>query len=69
MRKAWMDRPHGMREDADDYSMCICGVPGDEHWRVEGLCEADPEHRTPCERDPLGVCIWCGTDRPVGSES
>ena len=33
-RPVWMDRPHEFREDADDYSMCVCGVPADVHDRV-----------------------------------
>ncbi len=23
----WKERPHGVREDVDDYSMCLCGSP------------------------------------------
>lgn len=34
-RKPWMDRPHEFVEDVDDYSMCVCGVPGDVHADVE----------------------------------
>lgn len=31
------EKPHEFREDADDYSMCTCGVPADQHWRVSAL--------------------------------
>jgi len=30
-----MDEPHEFREDVDDYSMCVCGVPADVHADVE----------------------------------
>lgn len=33
-RPGWMDRPHEFREDVDDCSMCVCGVPADVHDRA-----------------------------------
>lgn len=39
-RPVWMDRPHEFREDVDDYSMCVCGVPADVHH-----LSADLDHR------------------------
>lgn len=32
---AWKDRPHKFREDVDDASMCVCGVPVLTHECME----------------------------------
>lgn len=41
-----MSAPHEFSEDVDDYSMCVCGVPGDQHWRVEpGVVGQEGESR------------------------
>lgn len=34
-RPPWMDEPHEFREDGNDYSMCLCGVPSDYHYAWE----------------------------------
>lgn len=34
-RPAWMDRPHEFREDVDDASTCVCGVPALTHECME----------------------------------
>lgn len=38
-RPAWMDQPHEFRENRNDYSMCLCGVPADGHdrWEMQRL--------------------------------
>jgi hypothetical protein len=30
-RKAWMDELHEFRENHNDGSMCLCGIPGTYH--------------------------------------
>lgn len=38
-RPAWMDQPHEFRENGNDASMCLCGVPANEHdqWELGQL--------------------------------
>lgn len=41
-----MSAPCEFTEDVDDYSMCVCGVPADQHWRVEaGVVGQEGEQR------------------------
>jgi hypothetical protein len=30
-RRAWMDKPHEFRENVNDGSMCLCGIPAYYH--------------------------------------
>ena len=36
-RATWMDQPHEFRENVNDGSMCLCGVPATVHHLVERM--------------------------------
>ncbi len=49
-RPAWTDRPHEIREDVSDGSMCLCGLPIDDNH--------DAILARPAPAAPAVVSVW-----------
>lgn len=47
----WRNQPHEIREDVDDASMCLCGLPIDDNH----------------DRTLARLCQWCGHPRCDGA--